>query len=259
MEYAIFISKADELSLVDENFSRVYFGNEFCQELVPSLEDLERVLNSTINLKLTLVTPYVTIEGLNRLTPLLERLSREKRDAEVVFNDWGVFHLLKKSHSNLQPVMGRLLNKMKRDPRIGKLLHLLPGEDISYFKSSNLTLKIFRDFLTASGVRRVEFDNLIQGFDLNFDGIEVSLYIPYVYVTTTRYCLVNACDIPHKKAVVGIFPCKKECQRYTFFLKHKVMPVTLLRKGNTLFFKNETIPENIGTFSRIVIEPKVPM
>jgi hypothetical protein len=259
MEFAIFLSQRDELDFVDESFSRVYFGNEFCQELIPSLEDLERVLQTLSGLEFTLVTPFVTDEGLVRLSALFDRLSQDKRDTEVVFNDWGVFHLLKKSHSNLQPVMGRLLNKMKRDPRIGKLLHLLPGEDISYFKSSNLTLKIFRDFLTASGVRRVEFDNLIQGFDLDYDGVDLSLYLPFAYVTTTRYCLANACDISQKKGVVGIFPCKKECQRYTFFLKHKVMPVTLLRKGNTLFFKNETIPENIGTFSRIVIEPKVPM
>jgi hypothetical protein len=186
-------------------------------------------------------------------------LSRKREDAEVVFNDWGVFHTLRREYTTLQPVMGRLLNKMKRCPRISKTSHVIPKEDIHYFKSSNLTLKLFHDFLISNGVRRVEFDNLIQGFDLNSNGIDLSLYTPFVYVTTTRYCLANACDIPHKKGVVGIFPCKKECQRYTFFLKHKVMPVTLLRKGNTLFFKNETIPKNIGIFSRIVIEPKVPM
>lgn len=259
MEYAILISQADDLNLVDKNFSRLYFGNEFCQELIPSLEDLERVLNSTIDLKLTLVTPYVTNEGLTRLISLLDRLSQEKRDVEVVFNDWGVFQILKKGYPTLQPIMGRLLNKMKRGPRICNVLHSIKQEDLNYFKSSNLTLNILLNFLISNGIRRVEFDNLIQGFDLNFDGIEVSLYIPYVYVTTTRYCLVNACDIPHKKAVVGIFPCKKECQKYTFFLTHKVMPVTLIRKGNTLFFKNENVPKNINKISRIIIEPKVPM
>jgi hypothetical protein len=259
MEYAIFISKVDELSLVDPNFSRLYYGNEFCQELIPSLEALERILDNTHDLKLTLVTPYVTDEGLAKLAPLLNMLSRKREDAEVVFNDWGVFHTLRREYTTLQPVMGRLLNKMKRCPRISKTSHVIPKEDIHYFKSSNLTLKLFHDFLISNGVRRVEFDNLIQGFDLNSNGIDLSLYTPFVYVTTTRYCLANACDIPHKKGVVGIFPCKKECQRYTFFLKHKVMPVTLLRKGNTLFFKNETIPKNIGIFSRIVIEPKVPM
>lgn len=259
MEYAIFIPKADDLSLVDENFTRVYFGNEFCQELIPTLEDLERVLHSTPDLKLTLVTPYVTNEGFGRLTSLFDRLSLEKPESEVVFNDWGVFQILRKRYPTLQPVMGRLLNKMKRGPRICKVLEAIPQKDLNYFRSSNLTLKIFQDFLMANGIRRVEFDNLIQGFDLNFNGIEASLYIPFVYVTTTRYCLVNACDIPHKKGVVGIFPCKKECQKYTFFLNHEVMPVTLIRKGNTLFFKNETVPENLFTFSRMVIEPKVPM
>ena len=259
MEYAIFISKVGQLNLVDENFSRLYFGNEFCQELIPTLKDLEEVIDETSDLELTLVTAYVTNDGLNKLKPLLQRLSEKKSASEVVFNDWGVFRILKREYPQLKPVMGRLLNKVKRGPRLCNVLDKIPSRDLEYFKSSNLSVKIFREFLLFNNIRRVEFDNLLQGFNLDFDGIEISLYIPFVYVTTTRYCLVNSCDIPHKKGTVGIFPCNKECQRYAFYLKSKVMPVILIRKGNTLFFKNETIQEDIDNISRIVIEPEIPM
>ena len=259
MEYAIFISRSHEIGPTDKDFSRLYFGNEFCQELIPSLNDLERVLKGTTHFGFTLVTPYVTDEGLGRLTTLFDRLSKEKGNVEVVFNDWGVFRILHSGYPSLQPVMGRLLNKMKRGPRILNFMEAMPSEDLRYFRASSLTLKIFRDFLISNEIRRVEFDNTIQGFDLNFAGIDISLYLPFVYATTTRYCLVNGCDNPAKKGVVGIFPCKRECQRYTFFLEHEVMPVPLIRKGNTVFYKNETVPADIGNFSRIVIEPEIPM
>ena len=259
MEYAIYLTKISQINLLGKNFSRVYFGNEFCQELIPTLKDLEEVIDETSNLKLTLVTPYVTSDGLNKLMPLFQMLSEKKPRSEVVFNDWGVFHILKREYPKLRLVMGRLLNKVKRGPRLFNVLDKIPSRDLEYFRSCNLSVKIFREFLMFNAIRRVEFDNLLQGSDLRFDEIEISLYIPFVYVTTTRYCLVNSCDIPQKKGTVGIFPCNKECQRYSFYLKSKVMPVILIRKGNTLFFKNDTIPENIDEFNRIVIEPEVPM
>ena len=36
------------------------------------------------------------------------------------------------------------------------------------------------------------------------------------------------------KGMIGIFPCKKECQKYTFTLDNPVMTTTLIRKGNTI-------------------------
>lgn len=259
MEYAILLARPEELSFADESFSRIYFGNEFCQELIPSAKMLGQVLKRTSHLDFTLATPYVTNEGLRRLETLFERLSEEAEGIEVVFNDWGVFRLLTSKYPRLEPVMGRLLNKAVRDPRIATVLSRLPEEDVRYFKASNLELEHFREFLSAGGIRRVEFDNLLQGFDLKFAGIDLSLYLPFAYVTTTRYCLANGCDDPEKRGVVGIFPCKRECQAHTFYLEHEALPLTLIRKGNTIFFQNETLPENIGRFSRMVIEPKIPM
>ena len=37
------------------------------------------------------------------------------------------------------------------------------------------------------------------------------------------------------------------------------MPVTLVRQGNTLFFKNEALPTELGPVDRLVIEPEIPM
>ena len=73
---------------------------------------------------------------------------------------------------------------------------------------------IIRQFLIRNGVRRVELDNLLQGIALDFSnsGMSASLYIPYAYITTTRLCLANSCDVEGREEEIDLSPCKKECQ-----------------------------------------------
>ncbi|MFH0914636.1 MAG: hypothetical protein V1849_05075, partial [Chloroflexota bacterium] len=242
MEYAIYVSKIKNLKYADENFTRLYYGAEFCQNLLPTPRELRRVLDFLQGRDFTLVTPYVTEDGLQKLDVLFRLLAEARPDSEVVFSDWGVLRLLREKYPTLIPVLGRLLNKMKRDSRLMTVLDKVPSQSQEYFRGSSLSVPLFRRFLREQGVKRVEFDNVLQGIDFNFDGISVSLYMPYAYITTTRACLVNACDQPEKRELVGIFPCKKECQEYTFYLESRVMPAPLIRQGNTIFLKNEALP-----------------
>jgi len=262
MERALFISKIKELENYKDSFSRIYFGNEFCERLIPSGRDLGFVLDfvERNSLDLTFVTPYVTEAGLDIVRPLLNELTGRRPESEVVFNDWGVFRILKNEYKDLEPVMGRLLTKIKRGPRLMNVLDQIPETAEEYFKSLNLTVPILRQFLSKNKIRRVDLDNPLQGINLDFvenDGINISLYTPFTYVTTTRFCLVGSSDIPEKRELIGILPCKKECQKYTFYLSNPVMPVTLIRKGNTIFFRNEKPPEDLEKISRIVIEPEI--
>jgi hypothetical protein len=263
MEEVLFISKIEDLRYFHGNFSRIYFGNEFCDRLLPSIRDLNRVLDFTSRkgIAFTFVTPYVTDKGLEKLKTLLQHIAEKRPDSEVVFNDYGVLRVLNKQNDGLVPVMGRLLTRMKRGPRLMTVIDKLPPTTVEYFRSSNLTVPILCEFLREHGVRRVELDNVLQGFDFWLDNLEASLYVPYAYVSTTRFCLTNSCDKPERSELIGIFPCQKECQRYTFFLRNEIMPVPLIRKGNTLFFKNEVLPEAIEErgITRIVMEPEIPI
>ena len=78
---------------------------------------------------------------------------------------------------------------------------------------------------------------------------------------TTRLCLMNACDVPEKEDLIGVFPCKRECQKYTLGLSNPVMPVMLIRKGNTIFFENPDLPDDPEGkgISRLVTQPEIPM
>ena len=264
-EWALYITRAVDLKHYDKKFKRIYFGNEFCQRLIPGPDELAHVLDflSKNSLDLTFVTPFVTNEGLRILEPLFSKIAREKPGSEVVFNDWGILRVINEKWGDLVPVMGRLLNKMKRGPRLINLLDVQPEAAVKYFQSCSIDTQHYRRFLTSHRVRRVELDNLLQGIAPNLvdSEISISLYIPYAYVTVTRLCLAISCETHGKEDIVGIFPCKKECQKYTFHLVNPVMPVPLIRKGNTIFFKNDKIPEDLGkkNIDRIIFEPEVPL
>ncbi|MBS7647419.1 MAG: hypothetical protein QXR45_10840 [Candidatus Bathyarchaeia archaeon] len=268
MEQAVYITKTSELAKlasISYQFSRLYFGNEFCERLIPRLEDLREILDfvSKSKLHFTFVTPYVTNEGLRNLEKLLDYIIRRKPGCEVVFNDYGVLRvLLNRYRDGLKPVMGRLLNKMKRGPRLMNLIDILPETTIKYFKGASIDTQVFQDFLLKNRINRVELDNLLQGIELNLkNGISASLYIPYGYVTTTRACLAINCDVLGKEDEIGVFPCNKECQKYVFYIRSKAMPTVLIRKGNTIFFRNDKIPENLEKIGvdRMVLEPNIPL
>lgn len=265
MELAFYITNIKMLRSWNTSFTRIYFGNEFCERLLPSPEEINTMLKFVLenNLAFSFVTPYVTDAGLNHVKTLLEIIARKKSDSEVIFNDWGIFQVLNENYPSFEPVMGRLLNKMKRDPRLLIFIDSLPETAKTYFTSLNIDVPFFTNFLKERGVKRVEVDNVLQGIKTNFKnlGLKASLYTPYVYVTTSRLCLAISCNIYGMEDIVGIFPCKRECQKYTFYLKTLVMPVNLIRKGNTIFFKNQEVPEDLESMGidRVVVEPKIPL
>ena len=46
MEQAVFISKVEQLKYCDDNFTRLYFGIEFCERLLPTMQQLKKVLSA---------------------------------------------------------------------------------------------------------------------------------------------------------------------------------------------------------------------
>lgn len=260
-EKALFISREENLKYLTDDFQRVYFGDEFCDRLIPSKKELETVMTETAarSLPLTFVTPYVTEAGLEKLTMLFPLLPDK---TEVVVNDWGVLRVLNSRFPELVPVLGRLMTKLKRGPRIANFLDSLPRASVDHLRRTNLGVPVYSRFLTGNRIFRAEIDNPVQGLNLSDvpEQIKLSLYIPFAYVSTTRFCLTANCDVPEKKGIIGVFPCARECRKYTFYLDNPVMKKMLIRRGNTIFYQNTQIPEGIDDFNidRVVVQPEVP-
>ena len=266
MERATLIARADQLDLVEDDARRVYFGSEFCQNLIPTETEVMSVLQAARDSgrAFTLVTPLVTDVGLDRLDPVLAALASEETGCEVVANDWGVLSTLR--DQRLEPLMGRVLNRLRKGPRIMRVIDRLPDETLRQYRENNLTVPVFRRFLHERGVRRVEVDNPLQGLELDLskgpDPLEGSLYTPFMAVTTTRLCPTANSD-SDKPVRIGVWPCGRQCRTTSFTLTHPVMPGPLLLQGNAVFYENHDVPDEerlaeMG-ITRLVVQPRPPV
>jgi len=260
---AIFVTKINHLHHANKGYSRLYYGNEFCEHLLPSLEELKQALDFALARKIqfTLVTPFLTDGGLAKLEPLLSYLKKNHPMSEIVANDWGLLHKLSSQFRFGGLILGRILVKQYRDPCFKKLRYRIKKRASNFFKTSNIDFSYDRmvSFLSAKGISRIELDNLMQGI-IRKTSLKASLYFPYGYVAPTRYCPTAL--IAQKIKSVRVIPiCSKECQGHTFRLIHPFVPKDLLLKGNTIFFKNEALPRSLEKMSidRLVFEPEIPI
>lgn len=249
MEWALQLANIQDWPVEEKYpYNRLYFGSEFCQNRVPGEKQVLAAWNQARSKgwAFTLVTPYVTEKGLAKITKILEALvnNTERSDGkeekmEVVVNDWGVFQLLTTRFPQLTPVMGRLLQKVLRDPRVinSKNEEKISGPAVvesSGLDNCSLTNLWFSTFLKKRGVVRVEFDNLLQGLEVNLKalGFVGSLYFPYGCITTGRACLPGSLNKPAAEKFRGASRCGQECREVNFVLQ----PGDYQVRGNTVFY-----------------------
>ena len=196
-------------------------------------------------LDFVMVTPFVDEIGLKKIDRILKSFSGLGMFPEIIFNDWGVFNLIRNKYSEFKKLsMGRLLNRMKRDPRIKFLKTNIPDYVKDHLKDSSLSIDWYKKFIIKNNITRIELDNLTQGIASDFSGKyfikNISLYYPFGYLTTTRLCRFN---YDRKKESPGFrinTDCKRYCKdmyaevRYKGLEKEKIYV-----KGNTFFIKTE--------------------
>jgi hypothetical protein len=258
--------------------ARIYYGPEFCEHLLPSPERLRRVLAAALeagSLPVTLLLPWATDAGLARIGPLLAVFEEKAGPgAEAVVNDWGVLRLLRREFPGLTPVLGRLMNKMMRDPRVAPFYSTGPAEARKALSGSSARLPAYQRFLLDAGVRRIELDPLLQGIDQDLDGtgLRSTLWLPFGYAASGRICVSGSLHLPRADRFRYDLPCRHECQEDSVELRNTRSPfaesrdLVLWRRGNTVFYPVlgkpledaiESIPR-IGA-DRVVLELDLPM
>jgi hypothetical protein len=251
----------DELPL-SQHFTRVYFGDEFCQQRIPKNKELDVVVRHCVEhgKQLTLLTPYLTDDGSDRALKLISRAPHGTiaLGFEIVVNDWGLMAEINSSYPQIPLSLGRPLNRQKRGPRIEQFNDRVTRTAIEYFKSLNISIPEYREFLKRSGVRRIELDNTLQGIsaDVRRCGFSGSLHYPYVYVSTTRLCLTAGCRSIAGRRNISIRSCEHECRNATFELNDPTIRPLILQ-GNTQYFVNTTIPPELMSLGvdRLVYTP----
>jgi len=244
--------------LPDAPLKALYFGSEFCQELLPSIREAEDfcALCAERELETVLLTPLVTHRGLGRLSRLLDGLGKRGWHPAVVFNDWGVFELLRTAFPALPRRMGRLMNRGLRDPRLEMQAIGPAGENTE--RGAGL-----RKLASSLGVSAVESDaDLEPGYlGSGTNRLKRALHLPYTFASSGRNCLEKAAAAPAGK---GLFtqgltsgcaaPCRGVCRPERRPDTQKPM----WRAGNTVFFEApaEWIARHLALADRLVMHER---
>jgi len=265
--------------LLPDRLTGIYFGVEFCQRLIPGEEELREAfgLVQGTDLSFSFVAPPVTDWGIERLVSrfdLLQAENRSDRPVEVIVNDWGTLRVVRNRFPGLVPVLGRLMNKMIRDPRVAPFYDSAnaPPEGLKVVQQSSVTNPLFHGLLKEWGITRHEFDNLFQGirFEVGDDDIAFSVYIPYGYVATGRVCMPGSFHLSREEKFTEYIDCRKECQGFSHKLRQTSSPyirhsLELYQRGNTLFYPNtfemleKVLRDDSETLDRVVYQPELPM
>lgn len=216
---------------------RLHLGNEFCERLIPSPTILKRAvaLVDAAGLALTLATPSVPDAGVAKLRRLFRLLPD---GAEVVVNDYGVLRLLACEFSALEPVAGRQLCKMIKDPR-------LPNEQWARLNPPGLGSPVFEDILGRFGVRRAELDvpPFARPTDLRAGGLALSVHAPFGYALRGRVCRIGSLRFEGVDKFRPDQACAKECLRYACRLTrpadHGRQDLDSFQRGNSIFYRHD--------------------
>lgn len=259
------------------NVEGIYFGQETCENLIPSLKHVEQAVNycTENEYPFTLATPYVGPKGMDRLRKILGFLEREAPDSEVLVNDYGVLQLLNREFTSLKSILGRLLIKMKRDPRFSisgydianvdlKNLKKVERNQTDALKGTSLELPIYQDFLKSRGIQRVSIDALTQGLDPKTNkkwGFPVDLFWPWSYVTSSRSCSIAAHTQPGKEYHPTDEACKFQCKKYEYTFSSDKQMLPSVFRGNATWINTRSLYKEYFSmgFGRLVYEPYIPV
>ncbi|MEH6470339.1 MAG: hypothetical protein V7752_03740 [Halopseudomonas sp.] len=224
--------------------ARVHIGNEFCERLLPTPAQIKTALQQTelLGVEMSLLTPLLTDSGIKRLSPLLELLPD---GTEVVVNDWGTLRLVRRHYPALTPLLGRLLYKMIKDPR-------LPSAQWTKLHPHSGQSKPFHQLLARFGVEAIEMDlpPFTQPEQFQIGELGLSVHLPYGYVVKGRMCRIGSLGLDDKDKFVAGHACQKECLDYVTPLERPnqaadqpAQDLVGFQRGNTQFYRYSSAME----------------
>lgn len=230
-----------------ESISRVYLGNEFCEVLFPNDYYLELLLEKSFSygLGITLMTTYLRENRINQFRTMMKFVSEwayaHDIVIEVIFNDWGMLNIINQFR-NVSPVLGRLLNIRRKDPRkkwgwgYDKCKHLLGR--------NGLNGKYYSDFLNGMKVYRFEYELTDDEIDIPFG--THSIHFPFYQIGTGVACPMNAiCKNHNRYRQNEVTNCPIYCNEFMLlYPKH----LNMMGKGNSTFGFNVRSIDNLQSY-----------
>ena len=226
--------------------TRRYFGAELCEHLLASGPALVREVLSAraAGLSASLVLPPVGPGTWPRVRTILTRVAEAAPGTEVVANDWGVLRGAARDE-RLVPVLGRCLNRMLRDPRLGDALGPgAPAAALEALGGGPFASAAFARLRARLRVSRVEIDVPLTAIAARCfpADLPLSLWVPTGLVATGRVCLPAAVHRPPGPGRFAVGPCHRECRQAWFALRaprEEQGPHPLSLRGNAVLVEHD--------------------
>ncbi|MBI2895061.1 MAG: hypothetical protein HYY06_16010 [Deltaproteobacteria bacterium] len=252
--------------------TRTYFGNEFCERLIPSPPQATAAVRRAgeEGRAITLVLPVLGPAAFERAAQVLDAVARAAPGTEVVANDWGVLRRAA-SDERLVVVMGRCLNRTIRDPRLP--VHVgeqMPPAAREALRGGPFRSRAFRALRERYRVSRLEIDVPPLGIaEAAFpDDLPLSVYLPFGFVASGRICVFAAAHRPDGPERMSVGECRYECATASLLLTggQAANGLELRLRGNTVFYRHDARLEAEALaaasrfpIDRVVWQPDVPM
>ena len=254
----IFVERVGDIPAGGGEYTGVYAGSAFCQEALPTREELSALIAAARERSLSfhLVTPYLTESHFSRAVELADTLAALAPGSEVIANDLGFLATVSAEFETLTPVAGMVLAFQRTDPQAPAILEAaFGGAELEKKRGAlshvSVNNPIFARFLKERRVARLEIQNPALGLRLEDTGFKYSLHVPYVFVASTRFCQpVERLTKPGR--VPGVYECLRQCEDRYFRLTPRGGDTRFTFRGNTIYYENP--PVSIPTeVDRIVV------
>ena len=229
---------------------RIYIGNTFCHLLFPEEDLLFQLLEKARKdgVQVTLTFSYIREFMLKNMKILLDQLEQwcEANDCvlEIQINDWAMAEMLKGKRL-LTPVLGILLNKRRKDPRLHYKLETMAQTGAAagskFLEENSLNADFYREHLEKEyGIVRFEWESC--GYDMVFPVGKNSLHLPFYQTNTSQYCTLHAkCTTGERGKQELVKQCPGFCKDYAFLYPDHLK---MVGRYNSLFALDGRIFDN---------------
>ena len=232
------LKKSGGLEAALSGFTRFYLGAEFCENLLDASVCEEAAWLQGRGKKICLLTPMLSEKGAGRLDSIFKKLLKlakrggiDAAGLEITVNDFGAVELAKRNRLPFRLNAGRLLRDNVFDDT-WKAVKVHNGLALEFFRGLGITRF---ELSTIGSLPEVNFaKGGLYGFDPR--AFKITLYYPYLNLTSTRTCLVGMRDVPPEESARGV-TCARECRISSFTLAHPSIKEKLLIRGNTVFLE----------------------
>lgn len=214
--------------------TRYYVGNEYCPNLFPKRTVFEKILNILLEQKcnITICYPFLQesrLEEVDAIFDSIDKVVNKEVNVEFVINDWGMLHYIKNKKINITPILGHLLNKRKKDPRILYWVGYDSTHNNNKVNGVNVNNNI--DFLNEMDLKRFEFEDYSQLIQIPKGNH--SIYTPYFQINTSTFCNLYA-DVKNKVSN-NVLECPQYCEKiYYSYPQH----LKMIGLGNSILGYN---------------------